>query len=202
MKYLSITMCLLAVLLLIAAALALYIPLTATIKSRTDEYDIQMNFDQVRRIVVRCDALRYIVAHQYGEVVSQDWSKLNVEGNFRDWDIKGEGQFFVRLASTGDALLHFKECVHITKDVLHSKAVLVRPSGCLKNYVTEMEIRRWEDKTIVRTTVRIYYERHMPLNYKAYVEKQVEKELRKALDNSRDALLQLLEENKDKRFIL
>jgi len=200
-RLLIIIFCCLFVAILAAVAFPVCFPVTTTEKVAVDEYEIDLNFDKARKIIVRCNALQSIVSQQYGEVVTQDWSKLDLQG-IRDWDLEGEGQFVVRFESPYiPELLHFSQDVHITKDRIQSKSGLIEPHGYLKDYVTETEWWRVGEKTAGRTQVKIVYERRIPANYKSYVEEEVVKAADKSLKGSHDAIVSLIEQNRNRRFI-
>jgi hypothetical protein len=200
-RLLIILACFLLVAALGVLAYPVIFPVVTAEKVATDEYAIDLNFDKVRKIIVRCNALQSIVAQQYGEVVSQDWSKLDFQGLI-DWDLEGEGQFVVRFDNPNiPELLHFTQTVHITKDRIESRSGLIEPHGYLKDFVTETVWWNAGGKTSARSQVKIVYERRIPVNYKSYMEEEVAKAAEKSLKGSHDAIVALIEKNRNRRFI-
>lgn len=159
-----------------------------------DNYTISEPFDRVRKIMVRNDALRYIVEHQNAVVVNQKWQSLDFGTVLSGWQVTGSGEFSILTddPEIGSSQLNFKQQVRITQKEFRCDTWLVSPVGNLKQMTTRLEMQGDAKLTRVKTTSEIVYQRRIPKRYVQVMSERVQRAVRRQLDSSRTAVLSLV----------
>lgn len=183
-----------------------FVPRHCSKGGQQDVYYIDEDFDRVRKILTRTNALESIVSSQQGEVIHQEWEDLDLSANrlLGPWDVNGKGILIVRTkdADLGTLILKFKQTVHIDEDTLVSKSWLADPVGGLKEYNTEMVMARDGKKTKVTNQIYMEYERRLPKSYIDYMDRKIAESVAESLQKHREAVTELIAKYADKRIIL
>lgn len=184
----------------------LFVPRHRSTTKKFDTYMIEENFDQVKKVLVRTDALETLVSAQHGEVVHQEWDSLSFSSNrilTTKWNVDGKGEFTVKATDPhmGEVLLRFRQEVRVDEDWLKIDVFLAEPVGALREYRTVTHLSRDGERTKVHTVVSLIYERKLPRNYINYMDEIVEQSAQTTLDKSREAMRDLIAKYGDKRFI-
>lgn len=183
-----------------------FVPRHCSQGDQIDVYYIDEDFDRVKKILMRTNALDKIVSSQQGEVLYQKWNNLDVSSErlLGPWDINGQGELIVKTKDpdAGTLILKFKQTVHIDKDSLVSKSWISERVGSLKEYNTEMVMIREGERTKVTNRIYMKYERRLPTSYIDYMDRKVAESVAESLQKHREAVVKLIASYSDKRIIL
>lgn len=178
----------------------------ASVGRHSSTYQIDMEYEQVKKILTRTDALQEIVSSQHGKLVDRKWDSLNLSTDriLKGFDVNGEGHFTVvsEHPHVGRMTLHFRQRVAITKTSLRSETWLTHPCGHIKEISTYTEMVPDGTQTRVKNDVHLRYERRIPKNYVAYMDQQVSEACVRMTQNSQKVITDLVERYRGKRIIL
>jgi hypothetical protein len=181
---------------------------------------IDHDFTKVRKIMVRTNAAKEIITMGgTSEFVSQKWSggSLQAEGdNIGEallksvfspdpgWQINLEGDLQVRTLDeyVGREVVTLRQNVTINPDFINSQTKLVAGSPRLLDYEMTTRLEREENHT--RVTLRLTQEirTHAPWFAHRIADKRVAASAENALLRQEVAMIKLIDENKDKEWLL
>ncbi len=104
------------------------------------QFTIEEPMRRVRKILVRTNAVKKIVAMADAELLNQEWldMKFDIDKPLlkRDWNVNGEGELSVRFndAYLGSHDITLQQNANISPDQLHTTNDLQTPSGPVQNY--------------------------------------------------------------------
>ncbi len=171
------------------------------------EYVLDCDFPKVKTIMIRADALEAVVAQEHGEILNKEWHRLILSGDkpLRSGiDVDGRFDFSVskKDPELGHLVLNFSQTIHIGKNKIESVTKLIEPIGHIKDIRTTMEIYPQDQKTRVKTSAFLQYERKIPTYMIESIQKKLDESARKSLINNEQAITQLIKQYADKRMIL
>ena len=199
---------LLAVIILLSVPIAAYLltPRHQSVGTKNDAYYIEAEFERVRKIMVRTNSFEKIVSSQHGKVLHQEWSDLSFQSEklFSNWNIDGLGIFVVQTSDPyeGSLILRFNQEVSVEKESLVSTARLAEPVGHLKGYTTHISMTPEGGRTRVDSSVSLRYERKVPRRYQEFMDSKVQQAAEENWQRGRDAVIGLVEQYRDARFIV
>jgi len=160
-------------------------------------FDLNAEYDVIRKIVVRCDILEAIVTEQKGKVVSKKWDNLNLSSEkiLKDLEIDGTANFVIE---NEHGLMEFQQSVFVGKDRIFVETKLVKPVAFIKNVNTVFSVKG-------RTgffQVHLAYERRLPKFYQEKVDAEVKKAAERVLENNIKVITEIVEKYKNKKFII
>jgi hypothetical protein len=193
----------LAIILAIGVISTLF-PKHSSVGYQDGEYYIDLNYDDVRKIMVRNDCLSDMVGFQHGEVLHQEWDNLSFSSDriISKWDIDGTGRFVVKTnhPDTGELILHFRQEVSVRKDYIVSLTTLVEPVGALKEHTTYVKFSRHGERTKVETSVKLVYRRIIPNNYREYMNEEVQASVDQEWATQKKATEYVINKYRNRRF--
>ncbi len=186
---------------------------------------IEEDFTKVRKIMVRTDAAKEIVTMGGGsEFVEQQWDdgsasavgedfgkKLlrNFLSSDPDWQLKLHGTLQVRTLDpyisangSGKNIVTLEQNVEIVPDHLQSDTQLVESSGRLLSYAMTTRLEREEDHTLVTLKLMQEINTDAPWFAHGIADRRVRASVERTLANQEDAMRRLIEENRDKKWLL
>lgn len=173
--------------------------------NREGTFFIDVEFDKVRKVMVRNNCLEEIVSYQHGEVLDQEWEDLDLSmRRLTKWDIDGVGRLIVKTEDpeAGTLVLPFKQKVAVREDYIDSTTVLMEPVGYLADYRTAVKMSRDGDRTKVELTVSLEYGRKLPANYVEYMDTKVQESADIGWLKAKEAFIAVVNKYKDRRFTL
>jgi hypothetical protein len=197
-----------AILLTSAAMFAVprYLPKHESRSHREATYFIDVEYEKVKKILVRTDSMPEIVEYQHGELLFREWKSLSLSSDklFQGWQVEGSGEFVVRTndPETGTLELRFRQKILISESGARIEADLVQPVGSLIDYRTVMDLRPSNGGTEVSNSITIVYARRLPSTYVEYMDSKVAEATKQGLQRSEQAMRNLVNKYKDKKFII
>ncbi len=186
---------------------------------------IEEDFTKVRKIMVRTNAAKEIVTMGGGsEFVEQQWDdgsaiaagedvgkKLlrNLLSGDPDWQLQLHGTLKVRTLDpyisnneNGKNEVTLEQDVEIVPDHLQSDTKLVEGSGRLLDYAMTTRLEREDDHT--RVTLKLTQEINTDAPWFAHgiADRRVRASAERTLANQEDAMRRLIEENREKNWLL
>lgn len=182
-----------------------FLPEHESISQKSVTYTLDHDFEKVKKILVRTDSLEEVVAHQHGKVLSRQWNNLNISSQqlLKNWEVDGTAQFSVEAdhPDTGKIVLDFHQKVFVGSTRISVVATMIKPVGFLETYRTTLEFEPDGLRTKVISTVSLSYKRRLPRRYIPYMDGQVSAAADRGLTRGEEAIRQLIDKYKDKRFI-
>ncbi len=201
-----------------------------TEQSAQRSFVIEEDFTKVRKIMVRTDAAKEIVTMGGGsEFVEQSWDDLSAEPGTQgktgdgaivkallrnvlssdpNWEIKLVGKLKVRTLDpyigengVGKNIVTLEQNVEIVPDHIQSDTKLVEGTGRLLGYAMTTRLEREEDHT--RVTLKLTQEINTDAPWFAHsiADRRVRASVERTLANQEDAMRQLIEDNRDKKWL-
>jgi hypothetical protein len=138
--------------LIIIAALALLPTTTVQVTSSADHtFELDAAMPRVRKILVRTNAVKKIVAMANAEFLDQKWLQLQFEIDRpilkRDWHLDGNGELNVRTNDRyiGSHDITLKQAIDITPERLFVTNQLAEPSGPIRQYASTLTLTPGEN---------------------------------------------------------
>ncbi len=201
-----------AVALVVAGVIALAVMPTKTLEVPSEgkyQFVIDQPMQRVRKILVRTNAIKKIVAMANAELLDQKWldMQFEIEGPLlkADWKLDGHGELIVKTnnAYIGQHEITLNQKVDITPDRLHATNELARPNGPIREYTSILTLT--PDPA---GNAEINSSLHLKIRTSAswLTSSRVESEIRKAalesLKNQEQALRAVVAEHADELIIL
>lgn len=173
----------------------------------TKTYTLDYPFDKVKRVMMQVDVLEEMVAYEQGQILEKNWTKLLVSGDrplLEGVDIDGNLDFLVlkQDPELGRALMRFSEVIYVGKHKINSETSLVEPVAHLQAIKTIMEMSPEGDKTVVKTSASLTYQRRIPKNMVDEVNRRVNQSAEQMLSNNKEVITMLVGKYADKRFVI
>jgi hypothetical protein len=196
-------MSLLTIAILIAAAF----PKHKTSVERDGCYEINLPYPEVKKILVRRNALEEMITSQYGQLVNKHTKFTTISSNkliSLDWDADTSGDFTVIMNNpqTGPLKLTFNQTAHVGKDGLTSDVVLAGPVGNLKHLRISTKMSPSGDKTKVCSHVELEYERRLPWYLKGYMDAKVAEAADDIMSSGQQSMIKFVTKYSGKKFII
>lgn len=202
----------LALFLLLAAAITYQITFQQYSASKTDQsqFVIPTEFESVRRVLVRTNALEVLIAANGGEVVRHNWQGISLAVDKilqpSNWVVEASGDFEVRYDDEyyGIIILPLKQNVLITKSKMVIRVKLVQPTAHIQRYETEIVLSQHNrSSTIVEQSITTEILVTIPNSqeYEEYIEEQITNSVRDFLENNQQAMTELIERHRGTRLM-
>ena len=190
-----------------------------TEQTATREFQIDMDFTKLRKLLVRTNAAKEIITMGGdSEFVSQKWNEAAIETSGEnvgeallrtvfsgkpDWSIDLEGELKVRTKDeyVGQEVVTLKQEVQVRPDKIESLATLLEGSERLKGYELLTRFSQDEDKSKVELSLTQAIKTDCPWWAHSIADRRVHASAAKALENQQRATIQLVEENADKNWL-
>lgn len=182
-----------------------------TTQTAERSFIIDEDFTKVRKILVRTDATKKIVTMTGdSEFIDQKWNTVGggLEiPDFRDlkWHLQLQGtmQLRTRDAYIGEHEISLHQDVTIDPDQIHSVVELTKPTDRLLQYEMTTWFQRHADgRTLVRQRLKEEIVTDAPPFAHFIADRRVYQAAENALVNQERAIRQIIEENRDKRWLL
>ena len=198
-------------LVVLAAIVFLAIP-TSTLEVTSEaqhRFELDVRMPRVRKIMVRTDAVKKIVAMADATLLDQKWQNMKFESNGSllkaDWQVNGEGQLSIQIndAYLGEQSIQLDQTVDVKPKRLYSTNKLVEPSKSIREYNSTLElIPDEEGNAVVASTLKVTVRTTASWLTKSYVRKEIEAAAPKSLEQQETAIRELVEEYRDKLIIV
>jgi hypothetical protein len=172
---------------------------------------IDDDFSKVRKILVRTDATKQIVTMTGDcEFVDQHWDAVgggldNLELRDLKWKLELHGTLVLRTRDPyiGEHEIELSQEVKIDPDQVISDVDLDHPTERLKQYeMTTWFSRNPNGKTLVRQRLKQEIVTDAPWFAHFIADRRVYQSAERALENQEQAILRIIAENRDKRWLL
>ena len=172
-------------------------------------FTIDQDFTDIRKILVRNDAAKQIVAMGGGsEFLSQDWRTIGFESDRPldelinpNWRVQLHGTLRVRTKDeyVGEHNIELGQDVEIKPDFLNSEVHLKGPAERLKQYNMKTRFHRDEQTGKAKVDLELTQEilTDAPWFAHGIADRRVRESAEKTLANQERAIRQLIAENKD-----
>lgn len=171
----------------------------------TNSFVLNHSFDKVKRVMTQVDVLEEIVSHEQGQILEKHWKKFLISADrpLRDGlDIDGNLEVLVlkQDPDLGRSLMRFDQKIFLGKDKITSETSLIEPVAYLKELTTDVTIMPDGDKSLVKTSVSLKYQRIVPVNMKQEVNARVKQTVEQMLSNNKEVLIALTNKHAGKKF--
>ncbi len=182
-----------------------------TVQTVERSFVIDEDFTKVRKILVRTDATKRIVTMTGdSQFVDQHWNAVgggldNLE--FRDlkWKLELHGTLILRTRDPyiGEHEIELSQEVKVDPDEVYSDVELDRPTERLRQYeMTTWFTRKADGRTLVRQRLKQEIVTDAPWFAHFIADRRVYQSANRALENQEGAILKIIAENRDKRWLL
>lgn len=170
---------------------------------------IDVPMERVRKILVRTNAAKKIVAMSGAELKGQKWLDMDFEmpGKIldRNWHVDGEGKLEVLIKDDyiGDHRITLNQTVDITRQRLQVTNVLDRPADAVRNYDSSLTLTP-SDSGNAAFQCQLTLEIRTTANglLKAVVEDKIRSSALKSLQQQEQAIREIVESQSGKLLIL
>ena len=177
--------------------------------SAQHEFTINESMPRVRKIIVRTNAVKKIVAMADAKLLDQKWLDMNFDAGGkildRDWNVDGSGQLevVVENAYLGDVNLTLDQNVDIRRDRLESVSKLAKSSGAITKYDSSIELTPDSDgKAKFQTALSLEISTKANFFTRSIVEKNIKAAADNALKDQEEAFRQIVDDKKGELLIL
>ncbi len=199
-----------ALLVLLAASLALAYPRDVAIPGMaTHEFTIDVPYTRVRKILVRTNAVKKIVALANAELLDQSWTGIEIDLarllREPDWELEGEGKLQVRTNDDyiGQHDITLLQRVKIRPEELVVANTLEQPAGRLLDYRTSLRLAP-DDQQMARfqTSAELTVLCRVAPIFRHVARRRVQAAAVRALNNQEKALRSVVDDHRDSLFIM
>lgn len=182
-----------------------------TVQTVERSFVIDEDFTKVRKILVRTDATKRIVTMTGDcQFVDQHWSAVgggldNFELRDLKWKLEFHGTLVLRTHDPyiGEHEIELNQEVKIDPDQVYSDVELDRPTERLRQYeMTTWFTRNADGTTLVRQRLKQEIVTDAPWFAHFIADRRVYQSAEQALVNQEQSILQIVAENRDKRWLL
>ncbi len=172
---------------------------------RAGVFHVDVEFDKVRKMMVRHNCSKEIAAYQHGEVLDQEWEDLDFSmRRITKWDIDGVGRLVVKAEDpeAGTLVLPFKQKVAVRENHIESQTLLMEPAGYLADYQTVVTMSRDGDGTKIELSVSLEYRRKLPAIYVEFMDSKVQEAAENGWLKAKEAFIAVIDKYKHRKFTL
>ena len=177
--------------------------------SAQHEFTIDEGMPRVRKILVRTNAVKKIVAMADAKLLDQKWLDMNFDlgGKIldRNWHVDGDGQLEVVVNNSylGDVNMTLDQKVDIRRDQLESVSKLAKTSGAITKYDSRIELTPDSaGKAKFQTSLSLEVSTTANFFTRSLVEKNIRAAADDALKAQEKAFRQIVNDKKDELLIL
>ena len=179
------------------------------VSSADHQFTIDEPMERVRKILVRTNAVKKIVAMSDAELKGQKWLDMDFEmpGKLldRNWHVDGQGKLSVLIKNSyiGDNQITLNQTVDIKRQRLHVTNVLDQPVGAIRDYDSTMTLTP-DDVGNAAFESKLELKIKTTANFitKGRVEKEIKASAKKALERQEQAIREAVKEQDGKMFIV
>lgn len=173
------------------------------------EFTVDVPMPRLRKILVRTNAVKKIIAMADAELLDQEWLDLNFQADRpllnRDWKLDGSGQLKVNVNDPyiGNHLITLNQSVEINPDRLKVENDLDKPVGSIREYSSTLTLipdASGNAKIVSSVNLRINTSANWFLQ--SAVENSIRDAALKSLKKQEQAIRELVEDHADELFIL
>lgn len=166
------------------------------------------NYDIVRRVLVRTNAMEKLVESENGQIIEQDWQGFSLSTDKilnANWLVEASGIFKVRVRQEYlNETIKLKLRSTITREEMLVTITSLAPAGYMNFYSTTIQLKRQGDRTLVCIWLSIEAQFTAPKSdfIKQQVQQQLKKEAEKSVLRTQKTLQVIIDQYKDKKIIL
>ena len=202
---------LLAGLIILAAVVLLFAPiLNVDATSQADHrFQLDVSMPRARKILVRTNAVKKIVAMADATLLDQQWQNMAFEsagpllnGN---WHVTGEGQLSIDVNDDylGKQSIKLNQTVDIKPDRLISTNELIEPSESIREYSSSLKLTPGVDENAeFGLSLKIRVRTTAGLITRGIVQREIEAAAAKSLNQQETVIRELIAQQRDKLLII
>ncbi len=168
-------------------------------------YNVDLEFDQFRKVMVRTDSLEEILSYEQGRLIDRNWHKIVLSSerllNGFDFDTTGDFTVSKKDDDLGELILKFNQQTHIGRAGITTETVLAEPVGYVKLIRTNMTAVPDGQQTVVTIAICLKYERRLPSMYFEEVDRKLAESASKTLGNNKKAVQNLVSKYGNMKFV-
>lgn len=172
-------------------------------------FELDVRMARVRKIMVRTNAVKKIVAMADATLLDQKWQNMAFESEGSllkgDWNVSGEGRLSIQIndAYLGQQSIRLNQTIDVEPDRLYSINDLIEPSESIREYASTLElIPDADNNAVVECTLKLKIRTTASLLTRAYVRQEIEAAAAKSLDQQEIAIRELVDEQSGKLIIM
>lgn len=172
-------------------------------------FELDVRMPRVRKIMVRTNAVKKIVAMADATLLDQKWQNMafGSDGPLLkgDWHVDGEGQLSIRIddAYLGKQSIQLGQTVDVRPNRLYSTNKLVEPSKSIREYDSTLELTSDKNgNSVFETTLRITVRTTASWVTRYYVKREIKAAAPRSLAQQETAIREQVAEQSDKLLIL
>lgn len=198
------------VVVLVLAVLALIPMVTIEVPSSAEHtFELNESMPRVRKILVRTNAVKKIVAMADAELLNQKWLQMEftIERPIlrQDWHLDGTGELIVRTndAYIGRHDIMLIQSIDVTPERLHVSNDLAHPAGPIREYASTLTLTPGVDgKASITTTLNLKIKTKVSWLTRKTVEQRIRESARAASQKQEQAIRNVVQQHADELIIL
>ena len=177
--------------------------------SAEHQFTIDVKMERVRKVLVRTNAAKKIIAMSDAELKNQKWLDMRFEmpGKIldRNWHVDGEGklQVLIKDGYIGDHQITLNQAVDITRQRLHVTNDLTESDGAIQDYASVMTLTPDEfGNAAFDCKLNLKVKTTANQITKGRVESEIKAAAKKSLERQEQAIRDIVEEHADETIIM
>jgi hypothetical protein len=182
------------------------VEVTSTAKHR---FEIDVRMARVRKIMVRTNAVKKIVAMADATLLDQTWKNMSFESKGSlldgDWRVDGEGRLSIQIndAYLGQQSIQLSQTVDVQPNRLYSTNSLAQPSESIRKYDSTLElVPNADNLAVIENSLSVTVRTTASLLTRGFVRKEIEATAARSLEQQETAIRELVEEQRNKLIIM
>ena len=202
---------LVAGLIILAAGLVLFAAiLPVDVTSQADHrFQLDVGMPRARKILVRTNAVKKIVAMADATLLDQQWQNMAFESTGSllkgNWHVTGEGRLSIDVNDDylGKQSIQLNQTVDIKPDRLVSSNELLEPSKSIREYSSSLELTPGADENAeFDLSLKIRVRTTAGLITRGIVQREIEAAAVKSLNQQEKVIRELVAQQRDKLLII
>ena len=173
------------------------------------EFTVDVTMERARKILVRTNAAKKIVAMADAELLDQEWSDLDIDAKRpllkRDWHVDGTGEMKVRINNSylGSHDVTLDQSLDIRAEKLQVSNKLNKPAGPIGEYSSELTLIP-DDSGKARFETSLDLQINTTANFftKSTVESEIQSAAQSALEKQEEAIRSVIADQDGKLLIV
>ena len=172
-------------------------------------FTVDVPMKRVRKILVRTNAAKKIIAMADAELLDQEWLKMDIDAKRpllkRDWHIDGTGKLVVKINNSylGSHDLTLNQSLDIRAEKLQVSNKLNEPSGPIEEYSSELTLVPDEDGNArFETSLELKINTTANFLTRSTVESEIKSAAPSALEKQEEAIRSVIADQDGKMFIV
>ena len=172
-------------------------------------FQLDVKMPRVRKILVRTNAVKKIVAMADATLLDQKWQTMAFDSDgpllIGDWHVSGEGQLSIQVNDDylGEQSIQLKQAVDVRPNRVYSTNDLTEPSESIRQYASTLELIPGEDNNaVINLALQIKIRTTASWITRPFVKQEIEAAAAKSLAKQEAAIQELVDQQRGNLLIV